>query len=439
MIVSDPMIPAHGEGQLPDAVDLIRTKRDGGELSAEAIERIMQAYIGGGFAEEQMAALLMAIVWRGMAGEELTRWTDAMIASGSRIDLSGLGRPTVDKHSTGGVGDKVSLVLVPLVAVFGAVVPQMSGRGLGHTGGTLDKMDAIVGWRSDLSPGEVLGVLGDVGCVITAASPEIVPADRRLYALRDITATVESIPLVVSSIISKKVAEGTASLLLDVKVGSGAFMTEPARARELATTMMELGEVYGIHTAAMLTAMDAPIGRTVGNALELAEALEVLDGGGPADLRELVLAEAAVMLRLAGINADPVAALDDGRARERFEAMVDAQGGDLAPGLPVGRLLGTVRADRSGFLSRLEARAIGMASFHLGAGRSRPGDTVSMTAGVVCRAKPGDEVAAGQPIVELWGDDPGRLGMAEAAVAGAIEIGDELPVLRPSVLERIGC
>ncbi len=433
------MTPASSAGQLLDAVDLIRTKRDGGELPAEAIERLMRAYIGGGFAEEQMAALLMAILWRGMTGRELAVWTDAMIASGTRIDLSNLGRPTVDKHSTGGVGDKISLVLVPLVAVFGAVVPQMSGRGLGHTGGTLDKMDAIAGWRSDLRPDEVLAVLDDVGCVITAASAEIVPADRRLYALRDITATVESIPLVVSLIMSKKIAEGTGSLLLDVKVGTGAFMTERERARTLAATMVDVGAAHGVRTAAMLTAMDTPIGRTVGNALEVAEALEVLDGGGPADLRELVVAEATAMLSLAGIEGDPAAALGDGRARQRFEAMVEAQGGDLERPLPTGRLLGTVRADRSGFLCRLEARAVGMASFHLGAGRSRPGDDVSMTAGVVCRAKPGDEVVAGEPVLELWGDDPARLGLAEAAVAGAIEVGDAAPATSPAVLERLGC
>lgn len=420
-------------------MDLIRTKRDGGELPAEAIDRLMRAYVRGDFAEEQMAALLMAIVWRGMADGELAVWTDAMIASGTRIDLGALGRPTVDKHSTGGVGDKISLVLVPLVAVFGAVVPQMSGRGLGHTGGTLDKMDAIAGWRSDLSPGEMLAVLDDVGCVITAASTEIVPADRRLYALRDVTATVESIPLVVSSIMSKKIAEGTGSLLLDVKVGTGAFMTARDPARTLAATMVDVGAAHGVRTAAMLTAMDTPIGRTVGNALEVAEALDVLDGGGPADLRELVCAEAAAMLDLAGIDGDPAAALDDGRARRRFEAMVEAQGGDLAPGLPTGRLLGTVRADRSGFVRRLEARAVGMASFHLGAGRSRPGDAVSMTAGVVCRAKPGDQVAAGDAVLELWGDDPGRLGLAEAAVTGAIEIGATPPDVPPAVLERIGC
>ncbi|MDA8071602.1 MAG: thymidine phosphorylase [Actinomycetota bacterium] len=433
------MSPQRGDGQLHDAVELIRTKRDGGALPAEAVHRLMEAYVGGGFAEEQMAALLMAVVWRGMTAGELAAWTDAMLASGSRLDLSGLGRPTVDKHSTGGVGDKISLVLVPLVAAFGAAVPQMSGRGLGHTGGTLDKMDAIAGWRSNLSPEEVLAVLGSVGCVITAASAEMVPADRRLYALRDVTATVESIPLVVSSIMSKKIAEGTSSLLLDVKVGSGAFMTDLDQARKLASTLVDVGSAHGVRCAALLTGMDTPIGRTVGNALEVAEALEVLDGGGPDDLRDLVVSEANAMLQLAGIEGDPAAALTDGRARRRFEAMVEAQGGDLGQALPAGRLLETVRADRSGFVRRLEARAVGMASFHLGAGRSRPGDGVSMTAGVVCRAKPGDEVTAGQPVLELWGDDPARVELAKAALLGALELGDLPPSTAPLVLERIGC
>ena len=273
-----------------DPVGIIRAKRDGLAWSPSQIRQLMENYLAGTFAEEQMAALLMAVVWRGMAFDELAVWTEAMISSGRRIDLDLLGRPTVDKHSTGGVGDKVSLILVPLVAAFGAVVPQMSGRGLGHTGGTLDKMDAIPGWRSDLSPEEVVGVLSEVGCVITAASTEIVPADRRLYALRDITATVESIPLIVSSIMSKKVAEGTKSLLLDVKVGTGAFMADLAEARRLAQTMVEVGEAHGVRTAAMLTAMDTPLGSAVGNALEVQEAIDVLSGAGPDDLRDLVVA-----------------------------------------------------------------------------------------------------------------------------------------------------
>lgn len=422
-----------------DAVGVIRTKRDGHELSPYQIEWLMPAYLAGDVAEEQMAALLMAIVWRGMASGELSAWTEAMIRSGKRADLSGLGRPTVDKHSTGGVGDKVSLILVPLIAALGAVVPQMSGRGLGHTGGTLDKMEAIPGWQPDLDSGQLVRVLGEIGGVITAAGAELAPADRRLYALRDITATVESIPLIASSIMSKKIAEGTQALLLDVKVGTGAFMTDVGQARRLAETMVELGRAHGVRTAAMLTTMNTPLGRAVGNVLEVREALDVLGGGGPGDLRELVVAEAAAMLRLAGIDADPAAALDDGRALGRFEAMVAAQGGDLTKPLPQGRQLGTITASRNGFLARLEARAVGMASWRLGAGRSRPGEAVSAVAGVVCQAKPGDKVSKGQPILELWGDDAARLAAAETELDRAIAINDTPAEPEPLIVERIGC
>ena len=384
-----------------DGVGVIRVKRDGGELTERQIEDLMRAYLDGQFAEEQMAALLMAIVWRSMTAAELITWTAAMIASGQRVDLSGLGRPTVDKHSTGGVGDKLPLILVPLVAVFGAAVPQMSGRGLGHTGGTLDKLEAIPGWRADLNPAEMLRVLDQVGGVITAAGPEMDPADRRLYALRDITATVESIPLIASSIMSKKVAEGTQSLLLDVKVGSGAFMTDLGQARQLSQTMVQLGEAHGVHTAAMLTAMDTPLGRAVGNAVEVQEALDVLSGRGPDDVRDLAIAEAEAMLRLAGIDGDPAKALADGRALDQFHDIIQAQGGDLSQPLAQGQTLGTVTAWRDGVVRRLDARAVGMASWRLGAGRSRPGETVSAAAGVICQAKPGERVVTGQPIVEL--------------------------------------
>jgi thymidine phosphorylase len=421
-----------------DGVGAIRVKRDGGELSQRQISDLMRAYLDGEFAEEQMAALLMAIVWRSMTPDELTTWTAAMIASGQRADLSGLGRPTVDKHSTGGVGDKLSLILVPLVAVFGAAVPQMSGRGLGHTGGTLDKLEAIPGWRADLDQAEMLRLLDQVGGVITAAGADLDPADRRLYALRDITATVESIPLIASSIMSKKIAEGTGSLLLDVKVGSGAFMTDLGQARQLAQTMTQLGQAHGVRTAAMITAMDTPLGRAVGNAVEVQEALDVLGGGGPDDVRDLAIAEAEAMLRLAGIDADPAKALADGRALDKFHEMIRAQGGDLSQPLAQGRTLGTVNAWRDGVVRRLDARAAGMASWRLGAGRSRPGESVSAAAGVICRAKPGEHVVTGQPIVELRGDDPARLEPARAELAGAIEIGDDPPPARPLVLERIG-
>jgi thymidine phosphorylase len=421
-----------------DGVGTIRAKRDGGELSQRQIEDLMRAYLAGEFAEEQMAALLMAIMWRGMNAAELAAWTGAMIASGRRADLSGLGRPTVDKHSTGGVGDKLSLIVVPLVAVFGAAVPQMSGRGLGHTGGTLDKLEAIPGWRADLDPAQLYRVLDQVGGAITAAGSELAPADRKLYALRDITATVESIPLIASSIMSKKVAEGTASLLLDVKVGDGAFMTDPGQARLLARTMIELGQAHGVRTAAMLTAMDTPLGRAVGNAVEVQEALDVLDGGGPDDVRDLAVAEAEAMLRLAGITGDPAKALADGRALDKFHAMIQAQGGDLSQPLPQGQTLGTVIAWRDGVVRRLNARAVGMASWRLGAGRSRPGETVSAAAGVICQAKPGEHVVTGQPVAELRGDDPDRLKAALAELDGAIEIGDDPPSATPLILERIG-
>jgi thymidine phosphorylase len=427
-----------GDSRRFDGVGVIRVKRDGGELNQRQIEDLMRAYLDGRFAEEQMAALLMAIVWRSMTAAELTTWTAAMIASGQRIDLSGLGRPTVDKHSTGGVGDKLSLILVPLVAVFGAAVPQMSGRGLGHTGGTLDKLESISGWRADMDPAEMVRLLDQVGGVITAAGPELDPADRRLYALRDITATVESIPLIASSIMSKKIAEGTQSLLLDVKVGSGAFMTDLGPARQLAQTMTQLGEAHGVRTAAMLTAMDTPLGRAVGNAIEVQEALDVLGGGGPDDVRDLSVAEAEAMLGLAGVSGDPAKALADGRALDKFHDMIRAQGGDFSQPLALGQTLGTVTAWREGIVRRLDARAAGMASWRLGAGRSRPGETVSAAAGVICRAKPGEHVVTGQPIVELRGDDPARLEAAQAELAGAIEIGDDPPPARPLILERIG-
>jgi thymidine phosphorylase len=431
---------AHGAGDERrfDGPGVIRVKRDGGELSRRQIEDLMRAYLDGEFAEEQMSALLMAIFWRGMTAAELTTWTAAMIASGDRADLSHLSRPTVDKHSTGGVGDKLSLILVPLVAVFGGAVPQMSGRGLGHTGGTLDKLEAIPGWHADLDPAELLRLLDQLGGVITAASPELDPADRRLYALRDITATVESIPLIASSIMSKKVAEGTKSLLLDVKVGSGAFMTDLGQARQLAQTMTKLGEAHGVRTAAMITAMDTPLGRAVGNAVEVTEALDVLGGGGPDDVRDLSIAEAEAMLRLAGIDGDPAKALADGRALDKFHDIIRAQGGDLSQPLAPGQVLGTVTAWRDGVVRRLDARAAGMASWRLGAGRSRPGEAVSAAAGVICQAKPGERVVTGQTIVELRGDDPARLDAALAELDGAIEIGDDPPPATPLVIERIG-
>jgi thymidine phosphorylase len=421
-----------------DMVNVICSKRDGHELTDAEIDWVIGAYVAGEVADEQVAALLMAIFWRGLSVAELSRWTAAIIASGERMDLSGLSRPTVDKHSTGGVGDKVSLILAPLVAACGAAVPQLSGRGLGHTGGTLDKLEAIPGWRSDLSTSEMLAQLEEIGCVICAAGTGLAPADRKLYALRDVTGTVESIPLIAGSIMSKKIAEGTQSLVLDVKVGSGAFMTDRDRATELARTMVRLGRDHGLKVKAVLSAMDTPLGRAVGNALEVAESVEVLSGGNDSsDLVELTLALARQMLELAGIEADPAVALRDGSALERYRAMVTAQGGDPDAPLPRAAHIELVAADRPGIVGRLDARAVGVAAWRLGAGRARKEDAVSATAGVVCRVKPGVEVTKGQPLLELHTDDSERLGWARDALKGAIVIGDEPPVPTSVVLEVI--
>jgi thymidine phosphorylase len=421
-----------------DVLEVLRTKRDGGALSDEQIRFFLEGYTDGSIADEQAAALLMAIVFRGLDDRELATGTAEMIASGERLDLSSVGRPTVDKHSTGGVGDKVSLILAPLVAACGAAVPQLSGRGLGHTGGTLDKLEAISGWRASLDNDEVLAVLRDVGAVICAAGDGLAPADRKLYALRDVTATVEAIPLIASSIMSKKIAEGTDALVLDVKVGSGAFLPDLDRARELAQTMVGLGRAHGVRTVALLTDMEAPLGAAAGNGLEVTESIEVLQGGGPADLREVTLALAHEMLSLAGIDgADPAAALDDGSAMDVFDRMIRAQGGDPEAPLAVAPFVRTVPAPAAGFVRRLDARAVGIGAWRLGAGRARKEDPVSPSAGIVCMAKPGDEVAAGQPLLELHADDEGRFDGAVAALTGAIEIGPEPPEPRPLVIERI--
>jgi len=420
-----------------NAVDVIRTKRDGGQLGDDEIRWFLDAYTRGEVADEQASALLMAICWRGLDARELATWTAAMIESGERLDLSTVGRPTVDKHSTGGVGDKVSLVLVPLVAACGAAVPQLSGRGLGHTGGTLDKMESIAGWRASLEPAEMIDVMRRVGGVICAAGAGLAPADRKLYALRDVTATVESVPLIASSIMSKKIAEGTDALVLDVKVGTGAFLPDVGTARLLAETMVGLGDAHGVRTRALITAMDTPLGRTAGNALEVAETLDALAGRGPDDLVEITLALAREMLDLAGIATDPAPLLDDGRALTAFREMVRAQGGDLDAPLPVASDRRAVAAASSGYLRALDARAVGVAAWRLGAGRSRKEDPVSATAGVVCLVKPGDRVEAGQPVLELHVDDPSRVDAALAALDDAIDIGPEPPPPAPLVIERI--
>jgi thymidine phosphorylase len=422
---------------MPDAVDLIRAKRDGGQLSGADISWVISAYTAGTIADEQMAALLMAIYFRGLAADELMAWTDAMISSGERLELDGLAAPTVDKHSTGGVGDKVSLILAPLVASCGAAVPQLSGRGLGHTGGTLDKLESIPGWRAKLSNSEILAVLRSAGCVICAAGDGLAPADRKLYALRDVTGTVESIPLIASSIMSKKIAEGTGSLVLDVKVGSGAFMSDLASARQLAQTMVDLGTAHGVRTSALLTRMDEPLGRAVGNAIEVEEAVATLRGGGPDDLVAVTLALATEMLRLAGISADPAAALAGGRALETYRAMIAAQGGDPDAALPAAQHTAIVTAETAGWITAMDARAVGVAAWRLGAGRARKEDAVSPVAGIICLAKPGEQVAAGQPVLELRTDDPARFERAHEALHGAITIGPERLEPADPVLERI--
>ena len=421
----------------PAVVDLILAKRDGRALTDDEIRWLIAAYTGGAVADEQMSALLMAVYFRGLAPGELGAWTSAMVSSGERLDLGAVAAPTVDKHSTGGVGDKVSLILAPLVASCGAAVPQLSGRGLGHTGGTLDKLESIPGWRAGLSAAEMVAVLNSVGCVICAAGPGLAPADRRLYALRDVTGTVESIPLIASSIMSKKIAEGTAALVLDVKVGSGAFMRELPAAQELARTMVGLGTEAGVRTTALLTRMDAPLGRAVGNAVEVEEAVATLRGEGPPDLVEVTLALAREMLALARVEAEPAAALADGRALDRYRRMIAAQGGDPEAPLPHARHRKVLIAEEGGWLRRLDARAVGVAAWRLGAGRARKEDQVNHAAGIVCLAKPGDRVAAGQPVLELRTDDETRFGPAIAALAGAVQTGAEPPAAAPLVIERI--
>jgi thymidine phosphorylase len=420
------------------AVDVIRAKRDGGELSDPQIDWVVDAYTRGEVADEQMSALAMAILLNGMTSREIATWTAAMIASGERMDLSSVPRPTVDKHSTGGVGDKITLPLAPLVAACGAAVPQLSGRGLGHTGGTLDKLESIPGWRAAVSNADFVAQLNSVGAVVCAAGEGLAPADRKLYALRDVTGTVESIPLIASSIMSKKIAEGSSALVLDVKVGTGAFMKSAEQAGELARTMVELGTAHGVRTVALLTDMSTPLGLTAGNALEVAESVAVLAGGGPADVVELTLALAREMLDGAGLtDADPADALRDGRAMDVWRAMIAAQGGDPLAPLPVAAERHVVTAPSSGVLTRLDALAVGVAAWRLGAGRARKEDPVSAGAGVVLHAKPGDQVVAGQPLLELHADEPARFGRALEALEGGYDIAAEAPARTPLILDRI--
>ncbi|MBO0896344.1 MULTISPECIES: thymidine phosphorylase [Arthrobacter] len=409
-----------------DAVDIIGIKRDRGVLSPEQIDWTIDAYTRGAIADEQMAALNMAILLNGMTRSEISRWTAAMIASGERMDFSSLGKPTTDKHSTGGVGDKITLPLAPLVAVFGVAVPQLSGRGLGHTGGTLDKLEAIPGWRADLSNEDLMKQLADVGAVICAAGAGLAPADKKLYALRDVTGTVEAIPLIASSIMSKKIAEGTGSLILDVKVGSGAFMKDEANARELAETMVALGKDAGVNTVALLTNMATPLGLTAGNAIEVQESVDVLAGGGPEDVVELTVRLAEEMLAAAGLpDADPAAALKDGRAMDVWKRMISAQGGDPDAALPQARESETIYAPADGVLLELDALSVGVAAWRLGAGRARKEDAVQAGAGVRMHAKPGAQIRAGQPLMTLLTDTPEKFERAKEALADAVVIGPE--------------
>lgn len=408
-----------------DAVDLIKTKRDGGILSTPQITWLVDAYTRGYVADEQMSAMTMAIFLNGMEAREIKDLTLAMIATGETLDFSGLSKATTDKHSTGGVGDKITLPLAPLVASFGVAVPQLSGRGLGHTGGTLDKLESIPGWRAKLSNDEFMRQLDEVGAVVCAAGAGLAPADGKLYALRDITGTVEAIPLIASSIMSKKIAEGTASLVLDVKHGSGAFMQDPARARELAEVMVRLGNDAGTRTVALLTNMHVPLGLAIGNANEVRESVEVLDGGGPADVVELTVALAREMLALAGLpDADVEGALKNGSAMDSWRAMIAAQGGDPDAPLPVAKETQVVTADRDGILVKQEALPFGIAAWRLGAGRARKEDPVQHAAGIDLHAKPGDTVAKGQPLFTLSADEPARFARALEALEGAWAIGD---------------
>ncbi len=419
------------------AVDVITTKRDGGVLSDAAITWMLDAYVRGEVAEEQMSSLLMAIFFNGLSVDELNCWTDRMIESGERLDLSGLSRPTVDKHSTGGVGDKISLILAPLVASCGAALPQLSGRGLGHTGGTLDKLESIPGWRAFLTNDEVRHQLDTVGAVICAAGQGLAPVDRKLYSLRDVTGTVESVPLISSSIMSKKIAEGTNALVLDVKVGRGAFIKTIERARELATTMVRLGTSHGVATVAQLTAMDAPLGRAVGNALEVSESVDVLRGGGPSDVRELTVELARIMLELVDIHVDPATKLDDGSAFEVYREMIAAQGGDPDAVLPRALVRNDVVATTDGIVTSIDALHVGVAAWRLGAGRARKEDPVSAAAGVVCLVREGEAITRGQPLFELHADDDAHLQAGEEAIANAVVVGERPVNVQPLLLERI--
>ncbi|MGV0417995.1 thymidine phosphorylase [Corynebacterium segmentosum] len=422
-----------------DAVDVIRTKRDKGVFSPEEIDWVIDAYTRGVVGDEQMAALNMAIFLNGMNREEISQWTKAMIASGETMSFDSLSKPTADKHSTGGVGDKITLPLAPLVAAFGVAVPQLSGRGLGHTGGTLDKLEAIPGWQADISNERLMEILEDPGCIICAAGSGLAPADKKIYALRDITSTVEAIPLIASSIMSKKIAEGTSSLVLDVKVGSGAFMKDETLARELAQTMVDLGNDAGTATTALLTDMSTPLGRKVGNALEVEESVEVLAGGGPSDVVELTLALAREMLEATGVHdADVEKALKDGRAMDKWKQMIKAQGGDPDAQLPQATHTHDVIAESDGYLTELDALSVGISSWRLGAGRARKEDPVQATAGIELHAVKGEKVSKGQKLFTLHTETPERFERSLETLQQGFKITDApLDQERQIILDRI--
>lgn len=420
------------------APEIIALKRDRKVLNDEQIDWVVDAYTRGVVADEQMSALAMAILLNGMERKEISRWTDAMIRSGERMNWSMLDRPTVDKHSTGGVGDKITLPLVPLVASCGAAVPQLSGRGLGHTGGTLDKLESIPGWRASLSNEEMLQVIKETGGVICAAGSGLAPADKKLYALRDVTATVEAIPLIASSIMSKKIAEGTGALVLDVKTGSGAFMSDPAKARELATVMVEIGKSAGVNIRALITAMDVPLGLTAGNALEVRESVEVLAGGGPSDVVELTVLLAREMLELAGISGiDPSDNLKNGKAMDHWRRMIKAQNGDPDGKLPMAKEQHVIKAEQSGVITKMDALKVGIAAWRLGAGRSKQGEQLQLGAGIEIHAKPGARVEKGASLFTLHSDKPELFERALESLSGAVEYDSNYQRL-PLILERIG-
>lgn len=417
--------------------DLIYAKRDGGVLTEEQIRWFINAFTKNEIPDEQAGSFLMAVFFQGLNKEELNVWTDAMIKSGEILDLSGVGKPTVDKHSTGGVGDKISLPLCPLVASFGAAVPQLSGRGLGTFGGTLDKMESVSGFNITLSNEKMIQQLKDVGVFITAAGAGLAPADRKMYSFRDVIGTVECIPLIASSIMSKKIAEGTQSLVLDVKAGRGAFMKDFSKAKQLAETMVEIGNKAGVKTVALITQMDTPLGNAVGNALEVSESIDVLNGKGPQDVIEITLALAKEMLQLAGINKDPASGLKDGTALQVWKKMIIAQGGNPDIEIPVATKKENVVATQSGYITDLDAYAIGLSAWRLGAGRAKKEDAVSKTAGIICLAKEGDYVEKDQPVLELHIDDSSRLPLAKEALKNAFAIGAEPKEKRKIILERI--